>query len=711
MTSKVAFCLIILAGAIVGTARPTAAGAGVATIVYPPTPRSDAAETYFGTAVADPYRWMEQTQSPEVKRWVSLETELSEKNLARLLNRRDLRSLMLRIISAPVDYVPQRGTYATVFGRDRAGAAHTILMAIRNGRTSVLFDPSRRWHNSQTYLAGWALSPNGRTVAYATNVAGLGWVRWHTLDASSGAQETGTVLGVPDWGGIWWARDSSGFYYGGYGSERPLTPGTPVGKGYRIFFHRIATPQTQDRLVYARPDHPTWLAAAYESWDGRYLILNAYQSSGTGGDLVAVRDLRHRRAVTTLVRPTGRGEYDYLDNLGPLFYFFTTANAPRGKVVAIDLREPSVERDIIPEQSAVLQAVDAVGGRLAGRYLRDVKSELVVFDYSGRRLRSIALPGIGSATELFGTPDDSIAYYQFSSMTRPPTIYKYDMRSGRSTVFSRVAAPFDPNRYVTEEYFATSTGGARIPVFVAHRRGAKLDHHNPTLITGYGGFGDAYAPVWQNFSAAWLASGGVVAIACVRGGGEYGEEWHRAGMLGNKQHAFDDFTAAAQLLVDHGFASHSTLAAYGYSGGGLLVGVTEVQHPKLFAAVAEEAGPVDVLRGYTYGSESAWAGEVGSPIASAAQFKWLFAYAPLVSIRKGVSYPATLVMTSENDERVSPAHSYKFAATLQWAQGASRPILLYVAKNRGHIRGSKVALADTLADTEAFLFAHTMSSQ
>ena len=296
-------------------------------------------------------------------------------------------------------------------------------------------------------------------------------------------------------------------------------------------------------------------------------------------------------------------------------------------------------------------------------------------------------------------------------MTRPPTIYKYDMRSGRSTVFSRVAAPFDPNRYVTEEYFATSTGGARIPVFVAHRRGAKLDHHNPTLITGYGGFGDAYAPVWQNFSAAWLASGGVVAIACVRGGGEYGEEWHRAGMLGNKQHAFDDFTAAAQLLVDHGFASHSTLAAYGYSGGGLLVGVTEVQHPKLFAAVAEEAGPVDVLRGYTYGSESAWAGEVGSPIASAAQFKWLFAYAPLVSIRKGVSYPATLVMTSENDERVSPAHSYKFAATLQWAQGASRPILLYVAKNRGHIRGSKVALADTLADTEAFLFAHTMSSQ
>jgi prolyl oligopeptidase len=266
--------------------------------------------------------------------------------------------------------------------------------------------------------------------------------------------------------------------------------------------------------------------------------------------------------------------------------------------------------------------------------------------------------------------------------------------------------PYDPAQYVTEELFATSTGGVRIPVFVAHRRDVELDHDNPTLLTGYGGFGASYTPVWQNFSAAWLARGGVFAIACVRGGGEYGEQWHRAGMLGRKQNAFDDFAAAANFLIESGYASHSTLAAYGYSGGGLLVGATEVQHPALFAAVAEEAGPVDVLRGYTYGSESAWAGEVGSPVASAAQFKWLYGYAPLVAIKKGVSYPATLVMTPENDERVSPAHAYKFAATLQWAQAASRPILLYVARNRGHIRGSKAALADALADTEAFLLAH-----
>lgn len=707
MGSKAVFLSILAVGCVVSVADPPAVKAGSLLVVYPPTPRSNVGDSYFGRTVPDPYRWLEQTQSAQVKHWLSLETQLTSQSLASLPNRQAFRSTILGLMSARYDGVPDRGTYATIFSRTLPEASQPVLMVIRNGRTSTLLDPNARWRGSSTLLAQWFISPDGRTVAYATNVAGSGWLRWHTLSTDGGADLAGAVLGTPDWAPISWARDSSGFYYGGYGSEREREPGTPVGKGFAAFFHRIGTPQSQDKLVEDFPNHPDWLAYANESWDGRYLILGAVEGSGNGGNLVAIRDLRENRDRTVLVRPLGDAQYSYVDNVGTALYFLTTNDAPKGKLVAIDLRNPSFERDVISERSDVLENVTAVGGRFVVRYLHDVASQLKVFARSGKHLHDVELPGLGTSSDLVGEPSNPLAYYSFSSPTHPSTVFDYDVRANESTVYTQRGSPFDPAHYVTEELFAISSGGVRVPVFVAHRRGLKLDHSTPTMLTGYGGFGDAYHPVWQNLSAAWLAGGGVFAIACVRGGGEYGEGWHHAGMLGNKQNAFDDFAAAANLMIDRGFASHATLAAYGYSGGGLLAGVTEVQHPDLFAAVAEEAGPVDVLRGYTYGSESAWADEVGSPIASPQQFKWLYAYAPLVAIQKGREYPATLIVTSENDDRVSPAHSYKFAATLQWAQASPKPILLYVAANRGHIEGPRAAMADTLADTEAFLLKYT----
>ncbi len=707
MGSKAVFLVILAIGCAVSFADPYAVNASSLSVVYPPTPRSDAADSYFGRAVPDPYRWLEATQSPQVKHWLSLEALLTSQSLASLPNREAFRSTILGLMSAPYDGVPDTGKYATIFSRTIAGSSQPILMVIRNGRTSTLLDPNARWRGSSTLLAQWFISPDGRTVAYATNVAGSGWLRWHTLSTESGADFVGAVVGTPDWAPISWARDSNGFYYGGYGSERERQPGTPVGKGFAAFFHSIGTLQSQDKLVYDFPNHPNWLAYANESWDGRYLILGAVEGSGSGGNLVAVRDLRKNSDRRMLVRPLGDAQYSYIDNVGTVLYFLTTDKAPKGKLVAIDLRNPSFERDVISQRSDVLENVTAVGGRFVVRYLHDVASQLKVFARSGKLLHDVALPGLGTSSDLDGEPSNPRAYYTLSSPTRPSTVFAYDVRTNKSTVYSQRRSPFDPAQYVTEELFAGSSGGVRVPVFVAHRRGLKLDHSTRTMLTGYGGFGDAYHPVWQNLSAAWLANGGVFAIACVRGGGEYGESWHHAGMLGNKQNAFDDLAAAANLLIERGFASHATLAAYGYSGGGLLVGAAEVQHPDLFAAVAEEAGPVDVLRGYTYGSESAWADEVGSPIASPQQFKWLYAYAPLVAIQKGTSYPATLIMTSENDARVSPAHSYKFAATLQWAQASPKPILLYVAANRGHLEGPRAAMAETLADTEAFLLKYT----
>jgi prolyl oligopeptidase len=707
MESKAVFLFILAVGCVVCFADPPAVKASSLSVVYPPTPRSSAVDTYFGRAVPDPYRWLEQTQSVEVKHWLSLQTQLTSESLASLPNRQAFRSTILGLMSAPYDGVPDKGKYGTIFSRTIAGASQPVLMVIRNGRTSTLLDPNARWRGSATLLAQWFISPDGRTVAYATNVAGSGWLRWHTLSTDSGADLAGTVLGTPDWAPISWARDSSGFYYGGYGSERDRQPGTPVGKGFAAFFHRIGMPQSQDTLVYDFPNHPDWLAYANESWDGRYLVLGAVQGSGSGGNLVAIRDLHTNPDRTVMLRPLGDAQYGYVDNVGTVLYFLTTDHASKGKLVAIDLRDPSIERDVIPERPDVLENVTAVGGSFVVRYLHDVASQLKVFARSGKLLRDVDLPGLGTSSDLVGEPSSPLAYYSFSSPTHPSTVFGYDVRTNKSTVYSQRSSPFDPAQYVTEELFASSSGGVRVPVFVAHRRGLKLDHSTPTMLTGYGGFGDAYHPVWQNLSAAWLAGGGVFAIACVRGGGEYGEDWHHAGMLSNKQNAFDDFAAAANLLINRGFASHATLAAYGYSGGGLLVGVTEVQHPDLFAAVAEEAGPVDVLRGYTYGSESAWTDEVGSPIASPQQFKWLYDYAPLLAVRKGTDYPATLIMTSENDARVSPAHSYKFAATLQWAQASPKPILLYVAALRGHTEGPRATMADTLANTEAFLMRYT----
>ena len=703
MKANTTFSLLLAVACAASLSNPPKATADALSVRYPPTPRSSAADTYFGTAVPDPYRWLEQTQVPQVKRWLSLQAQLTSKSLALLPDREAFRSVMLSLMSAPFDGVPDRGKYATIFARTVPGLSQPLLMTIRGGRTSTLLDPNARWHNSSTLLAQWYLSPDGKTLAYATDAAGSGWLRWHTLSTIDGADLPGTVVGTPDWSPISWARNSRGFYYGGYGSERERRAGTPIGQGFAAFFHRVGTAQSADVLVYRRPEHRDWLPYASESWDGSYAILGVVEGSGSGGNLIAIRDLHASSTNALLVRPLTDAQYTYVDNVGPLFYFLTTSNAPRGKVVSIDLQHPSSERDVIPQRPDVLDGVTAIGRRFVAHYLHDVTSQLVVFERSGKPLYRIALPGVGTASYVAGEPSEPIGYYTFSSPTRPHTIFAYDVRTNRSNVYFQQRSPFDTRQYVTEELFAISTGGVRIPVFVAHRRGLRRDHHSPTMLTGYGGFGDAYHPTWQSFSAAWLARGGVFAIACVRGGGEYGETWHRAGMLGNKQNAFDDFAAAAKLLVDRGYASHATLAAYGYSGGGLLVGVTEVQHPGLFAAVAEEAGPVDVLRGYTYGSESAWTDEVGSPVASAEQFRWLYGYAPLVAIHEGTAYPATLIMTSENDARVSPAHSYKFAAALQWAQASPKPILLYVAAHRGHIEGSRTAMADTLADTDAFL--------
>jgi prolyl oligopeptidase len=519
------------------------------------------------------------------------------------------------------------------------------------------------------------------------------------MDVATG-QTTDEIVGIPDWGEADWAADSSGLYYAGYGSEKLRTSGEPVGAGYRDMFHRLGLKQPADTVIYERPDEPTLLPFVRNTSDGHYLIA----TEGGVQRSILIRAVGDHGPFRVL-RTYKNADYSYVGSSGYEQYFLTTDGAPRGKLVRIDLRKPSRSTDIIRETDLALDSVDVAGTRFVAHYLKDGRSDLQVYERTGSFVRHIPLPGVGTASFV---PDGSSSkgYLTFTSITVRYDVYSYDVARNIRRQVLHTNQPFVASEFVTEELFAPSTGGARIPVFIAHRRGLHLDGHSRVLLTGYGGFGSSYNPGWQTLSALWLGRDGVFAIADVRGGGEYGDAWHRSGMLGEKQHVFDDFAAAARLLEGRGYGSPRTLGAYGYSGGGLLVGVTEVQHPELFGAVVEGAGPLDVLRGYTYGSEATWASEVGSPIASREQFDWLYGYAPLVAIKSGGHYPATLVMTSQNDARVSPAHAYKFAATLQWAEGSNPSVLLSVASDSGHVGNSTTSTADTMADVESFLWSH-----
>jgi prolyl oligopeptidase len=465
-------------------------------------------------------------------------------------------------------------------------------------------------------------------------------------------------------------------------------------------FHRLGSKQPADTLIYERPDEPTWLPFVRNSSDGRYLIA----TEGTTERSILVRAVGEHGPFH-LLRTYKNADYAYVHSNGYDQYFLTTDGAPRGKLVRIDLRQPSRSIDVIRESDLTLDSVDAARDRFVARYLKDGHSDLRVYNRSGSFVRHIPLPGVGTASFV---PDgsSSVGYYTFTSITVRYDAYSYDVARNIRRQVLHTTQPFAASDFVTEILFAPSTGGARVPVFIAHRRGIHLDGRSRVFLTGYGGFGTSYNPQWQTLSALWLERGGVFAIADVRGGGEYGDAWHRSGMLGEKQHVFDDFAAAARLLEGRGYGSPRTLGAYGYSGGGLLVGVTEVEHPELFGAVTEGAGPLDVLRGYTYGSEATWASEVGSPIASREQFDWLYRYAPLVAIKSGNRYPATLVMTSQNDATVSPSHAYKFAATLQWAERPNASVLLSVANDSGHMGNSTTSTARTVADVDSFLWSH-----
>jgi prolyl oligopeptidase len=677
-----------------------------ARLSYPPAPPGSVVTDYFGTKVPDPYRWMEDVDSPQTRAWVLAEQKLTDSYLAAVPGRAQIHEQLTRLwnyekISVPVH--SRRGDQYFVFRNTGLQNQNVLYVSTgAQGAQRVLIDPNGFSKDGTVALGPWAASDDGKLLAYSTQDAGSDWQTWHVRDVATG-RDTGDRIEWSKFSGASWLIDGSGFFYTAY--DVPKNGDALKAPAYyqKVMFHRLGTPQSADKLVYQRRDRKDWYYGTNVSEDGRYLVLTI----ASGSDpytRIYYRDLHSSDPAFKPIFPKAGAIYSFVDNAGPRFYFQADLDAPRGRIIAVDIRHPQHVEQVVAESASALQSVSASGDRLFAIYLQDAHSVVKVYRGDGSLDREIVLPGIGSVDGFAGWHGDDATYYQFYGYTTPSTTYRYDIASGASTVVRRSKVAFDGTKFTTEQVFYRSQDGTRVPMFISYRKGLVRDGKAPTILYGYGGFDISITPFFSLEAAQWLNMGGIYAVANIRGGQEYGEAWHRAGMLANKQRVFDDFIAAAEYLIAQKYTSTSKLAAKGESNGGLLVGAMLTQRPDLFGAALPGVGVMDMLRFQKFTGGNAWVSEYGSSDDSAAQFKTLVAYSPLQNIKPGTVYPPTMVFTADHDDRVFPAHSFKFTAALQRAQAGPSPILLRVDTNAGHGGGKPTAkIIDEAADAYAFL--------
>ncbi|MFS8830176.1 prolyl oligopeptidase family serine peptidase, partial [Synechococcus sp. R8-2] len=541
----------------------------------------------------------------------------------------------------------------------------------------------------------------GRYLAYGLSCSGSDWQEWKVRDIETG-EDLPDHLRWVKFSGASWTLDGQGFFYSRYDEPAPGSEYESANYFQKLYYHRLGTSQSEDVLVYHRPDQKEWGFAGGVTEDGNYLIISVWRGTDPK-NLIFYKDLRDPQSpVVELIREF-EAEYSFVGNDGSRFWLLTDCQAPRRRLVAIDLEQPDQVQEVIPEAEETLQGVSLINNQFVAFYLKDAHTQIKTFALDGTYLGEIPLPGLGSASGFGGKRYDTETFYTFTSFTTPPTIYRYDFTSGTSTLFRQPQVDFDPQAYEVQQVFYTSKDGTRIPMFLVHRRGLTRTGDHPTLLYGYGGFGISLTPSFSVGLVAWLEMGGVYAQPNLRGGGEYGEEWHQAGTKLNKQKVFDDFIAAAEWLIAHGYTNPAKLAISGGSNGGLLVGACLVQRPELFAAALPAVGVFDMLRFHKFTIGWAWISEYGSP-ENPEEFKALYAYSPLHNLKPGTAYPATLITTADHDDRVVPAHSFKFAAALQAAQGGSQPILIRIDTKAGHGAGKPTSkLIEEAADRWAFL--------
>lgn len=676
--------------------------------VPPPTATVDQVDDYFGHTVADPYRWLEAGDSAPVRQWIAAENRVTFDYLGKLPAREPIRQRLTALWNYERVSLPRHRGGRYFYSRNDGLQNQAVLYVQPSLDASprALLDPNTLSTDGTVALTVAEPSPDGRLLAYGTATAGSDWQEFRVREVGSGKDRSDHLQWIK-FSGVSWTRDNRGFFYSRY----PEPKGNELraeNRGQAVYYHRIGTPQSDDRLIYRRPDRPGWLFGAEVTDDGRYAVITI--SEGTDSrNRVYYQDLRQPLeprldAPVTPLLDAFDASYSFVGNDGPVFYFRTDAGAPRGRLVAVDLRkpEPAAWREVIPEGPDVLVGATLVRRVLVLDYLQDAHAVLRLASLDGGAATDVALPGIGALTGISAGRTDDGFFYGFTSFLYPTTIFRYTLASGTSAVFRRPAVPFDPTPFVTEQVFYSSRDGTRIPMFLTHRRDLHRDGTNPVYLTGYGGFDISILPAFSPSNLVWLELGGVLAVPNLRGGGEYGEAWHQAGMLGRKQNVFDDFIAAAEYLIAERYTSPGRLVIGGASNGGLLVGAAMTQRPDLFAVALPAVGVMDMLRYQKFTIGWAWVPEYGSA-DSAAQFAYLIRYSPLHNLKPGTDYPATLVTTADHDDRVVPAHSFKFAAALQAATTGRRPALIRIETRAGHGAGKPTSkLIEEQADRWAF---------
>lgn len=659
------------------------------TLIYPDSHPGDTVETLHGVEVEDPYRWLEDLNSEETETWVGEQNVLTQKYLKAVSSAPLIKKHLTKLWNYERYGVPflEGGRY--FFSKNDGLQNQSILYTTTSleKEPEVLLDPNRLSEDGTIALNDYSVSPDGNYVAYAVSRSGSDWVEWKVRDITTG-KDRSDHLKWSKFSGAAWSKDSQGFYYGRFAKPSEEDEFTAKNTDKKIYYHQLGEKQEEDVLIYERPDHPLWGLNASVTDDGRYLLIYVSQGTDTKNGLF-YRDLNEPESPMVELFSEFDASYHFVGNVEGTFYIQTDLEAPKQKVVAVDLKKPGSQdwQEVISESEATLRRVSHVGGLLIASYMRDARSEILRYSLEGEALGEVILPGLGSAGGFWGKADSDETFYAFSSFTDSGTVFRYQVKENQSSIFQQSQSGIDATEYETKQVFFTSRDGTRVPMFIVHKKGIELNGQNPTYLYAYGGFNISLTPSYSPAVTTWLDMGGVYALPNLRGGGEYGEAWHQAGMKLKKQNVFDDFIAAAEYLIEKKYTSSSSLAIAGGSNGGLLVGACMVQRPDLYGACLPAVGVMDMLRFHKFTIGWAWQSEYGSP-EEAGEFAALKAYSPYHNLIKGTAYPATMVTTSDHDDRVVPSHSFKFAAALQAANQSENPMLIRIETKSGHGAGT-----------------------
>ena len=673
-------------------------------INYPNTKKVQQVDDYHGTEVSDPYRWLEAPDSTATKDWVKAQNKVTNDYLKTIPQREQIKQRLTKLWNYEKYSTPskQGGKY---FYYKNDGLQNQYILYVADSiddEGRVLLDPNKFSDDGTTSLAGTAVSRDGKIIAYGISKGGSDWREYRFRNIETG-KDLPDVLRHIKFSNVSWNKDNKGVYYAGYPKPNEKSKLEDANFFRKLYYHKLGTKQSKDKVIHERPDNKKLGIGGFVTDDGNWLLI--YLSQGTSPkDQIYYKNLNREDSPILPLIDKFEANYSYIDNIGGKFFFNTDKDAPLGRVVSVNLLRKNKKWDeIIPEGEETLRGVSLLNNHFVLNYLKDAYTQIEIYDMWGNYVRDVELPGIGSAGGFGGKRYEKETFYSYSSFNAPPTIYRYNMETGKSTVFRKANVDFKPENFEVKQVFYPSKDGTKIPMFIVHKKGLKLDGTNPTLLYGYGGFNVSLTPSFSVSRLTWMEMGGIYVVANLRGGGEYGEKWHEAGTKLKKQNVFDDFIAASEYLIAQKYTSSDKLAIQGGSNGGLLVGAVLNQRPDLFGAALPAVGVMDMLRFHKFTIGWAWTSDYGSS-ENADEFKALYAYSPIHNIKKDTKYPAVLVTTADHDDRVVPAHSFKYAATMQNAQAGDAPVLIRIETKAGHGAGKPTSkIIEEQSDIYGFL--------